>query len=733
MFIVKVVDINLFGQVLPSIKGSLKQVFPDQVVRYNNVNNPVLTSFAMDKSVVTSLLKITMIRAGSLGHKTKKNNDNRTETVSELVEPLLNNNDNIAFALGIEMLTKALYHHQRRECASLELDPTKFEQMIETINPQLEGFFSYMTNSIIPKERSAYSVNEAKKSIVGLCYTIAGLRNKFVNQYKLEVGLYLMASGAIWEAVNTMAKLGYSACANMVEAYRKQVKKEHLAKIEKYFLENINVFYVYNIDDYHAIHENRRPDTVSTSTANHFATCVANPIVGCSSVPIVFNNILIHNPENVEASRICWYLINRYTGMFDTSYLDCQLRKISQGRLTRNNFDPIEILTVHNYADNIEENKEVRSTKELQLMGFNEQHLHSVHDYINVLNLLLSINNKTQHLNGRVAPIVADWPGQIFIRKALYMRTQSDFLQQIESFLPILGPLHLARNGWTKIRDKILENFGPTCKDIEYRTMINLLDNLVPEHLSNFNEYYVENVHSKIRANISQNATTDNIIKQAYVIMNHNNTAFKDNYCKKRRYPYTPTTLNFLSDKTVLFLLQHFQDVFNNCGKSFPKIEKMEKKPKKKKKKTEEKKRKKRKKEEATNNLSTCHFKRRCEFAYLPIAYSTAHPYPELCDRCGLPFINNNGVVFVCGHGYHLTCYDAKYIHCEEFYKKGIFKNVKKFLEKIEKGANTLTNEDLDDDDEDDIEGMEETIEEVEEPLDITSKLLVEIKQIKYW
>ncbi|CAG8755276.1 14567_t:CDS:1, partial [Dentiscutata heterogama] len=50
----------------------------------------------------------------------------------------------------------------------------------------------------------------------------------------------------------------------------------------------------------------------------------------------------------------------------------------------------------------------------------------------------------------------------------------------------------------------------------------------------------------------------DNIIKQVYVIMNDNNTAFKDNYCKKRRYPYTPTTLNFLSDKTALFLLQHF-------------------------------------------------------------------------------------------------------------------------------------------------------------------------------
>ncbi|RIB05437.1 hypothetical protein C2G38_2047587 [Gigaspora rosea] len=130
----------------------------------------------------------------------------------------------------------------------------------------------------------------------------------------------------------------------------------------------------------------------------------------------------------------------------------------------------------------------------------------------------------------------------------------------------------------------------------------------------------------------------------------------------------------------------------------------MEKKPpekEKEKEETEGKKRKKRKKEEVANNLSTCHFRRR--------------------------------LVFVCGHGYHLICYNAKCIHCEEFYKKGIFKNVKKFLERIEKGANTLTNEDLDDDDEDDVEGMEETIEEVEEALDITSKLLVEIEQIKYW
>ncbi|RIB25131.1 hypothetical protein C2G38_2166665 [Gigaspora rosea] len=268
-----------------------------------------------------------------------------------------------------------------------------------------------------------------------------------------------------------------------------------------------NNFHVYNIDDYHSIHENRRPDTVSCTTANHFATCVAKPILGCSSVPLVFNGVSVHNPENVEAPRICWYLL-------------------------------------HRYADNIEERKEERSIKDVQLLGFKEQDLHSVQDYTNVLNLILSINNKTHHLDEQVAPIIADWPGQIFIRKALHMRTlpefQSLFPQQIESFLPILGPLHISLNS----REQVIMN-----------------------HLTSFNEYYVENVHSKIQANTSQNTSVDSIIKQTYFIMNHDPT-FINTYCKTRRYPYTINTLNFLYDKTALFLIQHFQSIFNNRGRN---------------------------------------------------------------------------------------------------------------------------------------------------------------------
>ena len=339
------------------------------------------------------------------------------------------------------------------------------------------------------------------------------------------------------------------------------------------------------------------------------------------------NGKSIHNPVNVDASKICWYLINHYTGIFDISYLERQLLWTSQGYLI-NEFDRIEALMVHNYndnlvIDNLVERKKERSMEGLQLVGFKEQHLHSVQDYMNALKLILTINNKTCHLDGYVAPIVADWPGQLFIRKLLYMKTPP---REIEPFLPMLGPLHvslnsreqvllvhhsffeklfhfvfgvhkklakkprpwrinlileLTRNGWIKIRDKILRKFGRACKDIEYRTMIDLLDNLIPatldiytnlfrsglfneyvetifriwtfalrwkrknynkapliflsdlfylkdinhpffdviqKHLPSFNKYYVENTHSRIRANTSSNATTNNIIKQAYVI-----------------------------------------------------------------------------------------------------------------------------------------------------------------------------------------------------------------------
>jgi hypothetical protein len=95
------------------------------------------------------------------------------------------------------------------------------------------------------------------------------------------------------------------------------------------------------------------------------------------------------------------------------------------------------------------------------------------------------------------------------------------------------------------------------------------------------------------------------------------------------------------------------------------------------------------------------------------------------------PLINENSVTFICGHGYHTSCYNGKCVYCEEFYKRGIFENVNAFLKRVEKGTDIFTHEDLDNE-ENDIEKEENQSEEIGMQ-DISNKLQIEISQIENW
>ncbi|RIB30854.1 hypothetical protein C2G38_2151667 [Gigaspora rosea] len=116
-----------------------------------------------------------------------------------------------------------------------------------------------MMNAIIPKEHSAHNINKARKSIVGLCYMIAGLRNKFVNQHKLEVGLYLMASDATWEAVDTMSSLGYADNIKERKEERPtkglqlvELKEQSLHSVQDYIKEHLTCFTEFFVENIHS-------------------------------------------------------------------------------------------------------------------------------------------------------------------------------------------------------------------------------------------------------------------------------------------------------------------------------------------------------------------------------------------------------------------------------------------------------------------------------------------------
>lgn len=191
---------------------------------------------------------------------------------------------------------------------------------------------------------------------------------------------------------------------------------------------------------------------------------------------------------------------------------------------------------------------------------------------------------------------------------------------------------------------------------------------------------------------------------------------FKDTYCKTRRYPYTLPMLNFLSDKTSLFLLEYFCNVFHNQGKSVAVYTK-----------TNGKKKQKRLKAYQLTTLAE-----EVDLRHLPTAYSTSHPpQPGLCDKCGLQ-LSNQGAVLACGHGYHPMCYGRRCVYCEAFYKNGIFENVDSFLKRLQKGADILTQDDVDDNT-NIVEEVEDSEEVDVEQTDVSFALAAAIDNVNYW
>ncbi|RIB21175.1 hypothetical protein C2G38_2177393 [Gigaspora rosea] len=124
---------------------------------------------------------------------------------------------------------------------------------------------------------------------------------------------------------------------------------------------------------------------------------------------------------------------------------------------------------------------------------------------------------------------------------------------------------------------------------------------------------------------------------------------------------YILPALDLLDKKTSLFLLEYFQDLFYNCGKSGPKLKKKRQKLK-------------------VYHLAT--LEEDMNLRRLPTAYGSSYLLqPNLCDRCKYPFSEENKMVLICDHGYHLTCYNRNEdtLTLEDFVNN---KNTKKEEEK---------------------------------------------------
>ncbi|GES78860.1 hypothetical protein GLOIN_2v1846234 [Rhizophagus clarus] len=348
------------------------------------------------------------------------------------------------------------------------------------------------------------------------------------------------------------------------------------------------------------------------------------------------------------------------------------------------------------------------------------------------------LENKYNYLDNYVIPVVADWSGQVNIRRAITLRINKGdefgISKQVLSLIPIIGPLHISLNnretlfqtyyfffeelyhhlfgekkilshkpkqtvinlildltfnGWKKIRNIIMNRFENS-KDIEYRMIIDLLDNSIPHTLdiyttlfrSIYFEGYLEGVariwilFQRLRRHNYNKASlvflTLQIIQNAKIIdvERNSNLSFKEAFVNTRNPAISQVKLNYLEKKVSLFLFSLFDEIFYNLENT----------------------------NQIDNNkypsFALLSFKTNIDVNVFPLAWSTKNkPFKnKFCDaeNCLLPnnieLSNNSIIILICGYGFHKECLNScngNCSHCFNYLSLEIKKNANSLTERL--------------------------------------------------
>ncbi|RIB26015.1 hypothetical protein C2G38_2065994 [Gigaspora rosea] len=425
---------------------------------------------------------------------------------------------NLTFSESIKILTDLLYTRENKEERQSIYSFDEFRSTMESEDARLKSFFTELYLSSNPSSKNQDSRARAKKQLLFVCYFLCGIRNKFVNDVKTDIAMFLDSSGSSNACIDTFSDLGIATTSRTVQRLKSTISEEHEETVNSALVKCAENAMVLNIDDYYSIHTERAPDTTTTSTAAHLAMILMNPIMTQRAIL----KLNIHNPLLVDAELIKTNIESRFMRFYGLSH------NRHWGFHIVNNNTRLEELTVHSYDVRLKEKS--RSMKDTILIDLQKNDLHSMDAYIKAINTVVNVPSMQQYIQeGYIIPVVADWPGQIHLRTAISRfichQNLSNITDQILSFLPIIGPLHIllnsrelvflqyrpffsamygyifgeqkplvqtpkpwrinllleiSRSAWQLIATNVEAKFGPLCKDAEYLALKDLLDNMIP-------------------------------------------------------------------------------------------------------------------------------------------------------------------------------------------------------------------------------------------------------------
>ncbi|UZO00479.1 uncharacterized protein OCT59_011610 [Rhizophagus irregularis] len=586
-------------------------------------------------------------------------------------------------------MSNILYHNQHKLNQKPIYEPTTFKIMLEAADKDLVGFFDELYIGTNPHTKSDKTNENNKKKLVSLCYFLASINNKYINSIKADIGSYLQTSGASSSSIDTLANIGFSIRRMTVDRQKNLISNEHQQTVDIYCLQNIEKIFILNIDDYHNIHRRNKPTLLETHNIFHFVTILLNSNSNIAAIPYCSNNILIHNPKGIDFKLI----IKNFEDFF--------MKQIDSYE------NRVENLNVHDYDGRIQNYQELRSLNNSKLVDFILHSLHSTKDYIECLDILFKVfersENEYNYLDNYVIPVVADWPGQI--RNVVMHRFGNSkdmeyrmMIDLLDNSIPLTLDIYtiLFRSGyfegylegvvriWVLFQRLRRHNYNKAplmfLSDVFYWKLNNHpMANILKNHLPIFNDYFVENFHSSIRSQTAESNTALQIIQKAKIfdVEKNSNLSFKEAFVNSR----------------------------NPVISQYP-------------------------------SFALPTFKINVDIKALPLAWNTkskpSDDKDKFCDaeKCLLSNNNNidlpnNNVILICGHGFHkecLTLYNGNCNHCFNYLSSEIKKNINSLTERlntplkdnekplIEKDANNNINEDIDENIQDIMENVEQNI-----------------------
>ncbi|XP_048581679.1 uncharacterized protein LOC116607138 [Nematostella vectensis] len=370
----------------------------------------------------------------------------------------------------VQQFQMALYHHALSSEAPL-YEPAAMKAFTQKHSP---GLFEMLLSSITREDSRLSDEHQAvqEQRTVVLLHTLAYFRSQKASTLQKDEGLFLQHHGASRTAINPGRILGFSTSPRNIDSHKKALITKYpdiltrkvILATEKGFL------IVQLLDDFHNILTVRLPTNLKLSLATHMASGLLDIHPSIPAVPIPTRDtkhsqviVTIGNKNKICREGIVLDYIKELfqRPVLSRMYLETNHQCISPKYIQQQ----LKELRVYSGFSH----DELCTLESTNLIDEFEQSLKIMEDYKSAIDHIFLCCPQLEHyLKKIVVPAPWDWPTWFYQKKLIAQEVNAD--ASFLSVIPEQGPFHVFLN----LQEDVL------CKDIEYASILFLLDEVVP-------------------------------------------------------------------------------------------------------------------------------------------------------------------------------------------------------------------------------------------------------------